>query len=192
MQNWPELCNTLYQNLSETIQTVSIKAPTPDVWMTVGIVVLLLLCSGFVSASEIAFFSLSPNDRSIIDEAKSDGKREGQGKHRSDSKILALLNKSEHLLATILISNNLVNIAIVTLLTFCFEKTIDFGQARWLEFLVMTVLLTFLLLLFGEIVPKIYSAQHALAFSRFAAPKLQILNKVFCTEYIVIYFLIFF
>ena len=147
--------------------------------MTIGIVVILLLCSGFVSASEIAFFSLSPSDKSIIDEAKPEGKREGQGKHRSDSKILALLNNSEQLLATILISNNLVNIAIVTLLTFCFEKIIDFGQARWLEFLVMTVLLTFLLLLFGEIVPKIYGAQHALAFSRFSAPKLQILNNIF-------------
>ncbi|MBQ2293649.1 MAG: gliding motility-associated protein GldE [Bacteroidaceae bacterium] len=179
MQNWQELCNTLFQNLCNTIETVSIQAPTFDVWMTIGIVVILLLCSGFVSASEIAFFSLSPSDKSIIDEAKPEGKREGQGKHRSDSKILALLNNSEQLLATILISNNLVNIAIVTLLTFCFEKIIDFGQARWLEFLVMTVLLTFLLLLFGEIVPKIYGAQHALAFSRFSAPKLQILNNIF-------------
>ncbi len=143
--------------------------PTLGVWIALGIVVVLLLCSGFVSASEIAFFSLKPADRSAIDE----------GKHRADEKVASLLDDEERLLATILISNNLVNVAVIILLYFCFTGTIDFGQAKWLEFLVMTVFLTFLLLLFGEVIPKIYSAQHALGFCRFAAPKLQVLSKVF-------------
>ena len=124
---------------------VSIQAPTIGVWIALGIVLILLLCSGFVSASEIAFFSLSPSDRSTIDEEK----------HPRDTKVASLLDDSERLLATILICNNLVNVAVIILLYFCFDKTIDFGQAKWLEFLVMTVLLTFLLLLFGEIIPKI-------------------------------------
>ena len=151
------------------LSDVTLNMPSPGVWIGFGIVLVLLLCSGFVSASEIAFFSLKPSDRSNIDE----------GKHKADEKVAALLDDEERLLATILITNNLVNVAVIILLYFCFDKTIHFGNAVWLEFLVMTVLLTFLLLLFGEVIPKIYSNQHALAFCRFAAPKLQVLSKVF-------------
>ena len=161
MLSWQEIC--------ETITTVNAQAPSFSVWIVFGIVILLLLCSGFVSASEIAFFSLTPSDKSTIEEEK----------HRSDEIVTDLLNDSERLLATILISNNTVNVAVIILLSYCFNNTIDFGQAHWLEFLVMTVLLTFLLLLFGEVIPKIYGAQHALAFSRFAAPTLQMLTKFF-------------
>ena len=155
--------------VNDIMGEVSFCMPTLGVWIAFGIVLVLLLCSGFVSASEIAFFSLSPSDRSAIDEEE----------HRADEKVKALLADEERLLSTILISNNLVNVGVIILLYFCFDKTIDFGQAKWLEFLVMTVLLTFLLLLFGEIIPKIYSAQHSLAFCRFAAPTLQFLSKAF-------------
>ena len=158
-----------WQECIDSISSISIQMPTLGVWIAFGIVVILLLCSGFVSASEIAFFSLNPADRNTIDESE----------QKADAKVASLLNDSERLLATILISNNLVNVAIIIILYFCFDKTIDFGQAVWLEFLVMTVLLTFLLLLFGEIIPKIYSAQHALAFCRFAAPTLKVLSKAF-------------
>ena len=151
------------------LSSVCFHTPTVGVLIGFGIVILLLLLSGFVSASEIAFFSLTPSDRSKIDEEE----------HKADGKVASLLRDSERLLATILISNNLVNVAVIIILSFCFAQTIDFGQALWLEFLVMTVLLTFLLLLFGEIIPKIYSAQHALAFCRFAAPTLQLLSKAF-------------
>lgn len=156
-------------DMLRTVSTVHLVPPTVGVWVAFGFVAVLLMCSGFVSASEIAFFSLKPADRSSIEEEK----------HPADAKVTRLLNDSEQLLATILISNNLVNIAVITILYFCFDSTIDFGSALWLEFLVMSVLLTFLLLLFGEIIPKIYSAQHALAFCRFAAPALSFLNKVF-------------
>ena len=158
-----------WQEFIDSFNSISFQTPTLGVWIALGIVIVLLLCSGFVSASEIAFFSLTPSDRSTIDEEK----------HPRDEKVTSLLDDSERLLATILISNNLVNVAVIILLYFCFDKTVDFGQAYWLEFAVMTVLLTFLLLLFGEIIPKIYSAQHALAFCRFAAPTLQVLSKVF-------------
>ena len=118
--------------------------------------VLLLYASGFVSASEIAFFSLSPVDLSEIEE----------GKHTSDRRISALLNDSERLLATILISNNFVNVTIIMLCNYFFASTIHFGNSVILEFLLITVVLTFLLLLFGEIMPKIYSAQNTLKFCR--------------------------
>lgn len=131
--------------------------------------IVLLGCSGFVSASEIAFFSLSPTDISTIEE----------NKHASDSKIIQLKNDSERLLATILISNNFVNVAIIMLLNFFFMRTIIFGDSKVLEFLFMTVLLTFLLLLFGEIMPKIYSAQHTLSFCRMVAPVFIGIEKFF-------------
>ncbi len=144
---------------------------TPDLGAMIALIlaILLLYVSGFVSASEIAFFSLTPSDLSEIED----------GKHTSDARIKSLLAESERLLATILISNNFVNVMIIMLCNYFFAFVIDFGDAKILEFLVITVILTFLLLLFGEIMPKIFSSQNALKFSRKAAPTLTILRKVF-------------
>ena len=130
---------------------------------------LLLLASGFASGSEIAFFSLSPSDLSELDENNSD----------DDRKILMLRSDSERTLATILITNNLVNVTIIMLCNYFFSQTVNFGTAYWLEFVCITVLLTFLLLLFGEIMPKVYSGQHALAFCRRSADAIFFLSKVF-------------
>lgn len=148
-----------------------IEVYPPDLGAAIALVlsVLLLGCSGFVSASEIAFFSLSPTDVGKIEE----------NRHAADSKILELKKDSERLLATILISNNFVNVAIIMLLNFFFSKTLFFGDSRLLEFLFMTVLLTFLLLLFGEIMPKIYSSQHTLSFCRMVAPSFVWIEKLF-------------
>ena len=118
--------------------------------------VLLLLCclySGFASGSEIAFFSLSPTDLSELDPDKSD----------TDRDIQMLREDSERTLATILITNNFVNVTIIMLCNYVFAKLVDFGRAYWLQFVCITVLLTFLLLLFGEIMPKIYSRQNPCA-----------------------------
>ena len=131
--------------------------------------ILLLCCSAFVSGSEIAFFSLSPNDLNLI----------GELKHSSDKKILRLREDNERLLATILIANNTVNVGIIMLLNYFFARVIDFGSSELLEFLFMTVLLTFLLLLFGEIMPKIYSAQFTLKFCRISAPVFIFIEKLF-------------
>ncbi|MBQ0048785.1 MAG: gliding motility-associated protein GldE [Bacteroidales bacterium] len=145
--------------------------PSLAAYITLALSVVLLFCSGFVSASEIAFFSLSPSDLSDVEEHK----------HPSDPKILRLRSRSEHLLATILISNNFVNVAIIMLLDFFFASWIRFGtdsMSQILQFVITTVVLTFLLLLFGEIVPKIYSKQHSLAFCRMAAPVFAVLDKI--------------
>lgn len=124
--------------------------------------------SGSASASEIAFFSLSPSDLNEIDERN----------HPSDEKISSLLGDSESLLATVLITNNFVNVTIIMLCNFFFMNVFVFHSAL-AEFLILTVILTFLLLLFGEIMPKIYSAQKTLVFCRFAAPGIYVLRKVF-------------
>ena len=155
--------------LAEIFDGVTVSAPSVGELVAIGLAVLLLFASGFVSASEIAFFSLSPSDLNDIE----------NDDHPSDKHIRSLLGDSERLLATILISNNFVNVTIIMLCNFFFAGVIDFGTSVILEFLVITVVLTFLLLLFGEIMPKIYSAQHTLKFSRMAAPIIVFLKKVF-------------
>lgn len=148
---------------------MTVVPPSMGAIIALILAILLLYASGFVSASEIAFFSLSPSDLSKVDE----------NEHPSDSRIRALLDDSERLLATILISNNFVNVTIIMLCNFFFASVIDFGDAQLLEFLLITVVLTFLLLLFGEIMPKIYSAQNTLKFCRKAAPVVYLLRSVF-------------
>jgi len=155
--------------LAELFDGVTVYPPSVGAIIAITLAVLLLFASGFVSASEIAFFSLSPNDLSEIEEEE----------HSSDKRIMALLDDSERLLATILISNNFVNVTIIMLCNYFFAEVVDFGGSVIVEFLVITVILTFLLLLFGEIMPKIYSAQHTLKFCRFAAPVIMVLKKVF-------------
>lgn len=142
--------------------------PGLGAYVALTLAVLLLFASGFVSASEIAFFSLSPADKNEVDSEK----------HPSDPKIKQLLDDTEQLLATILISNNFVNVTIVMLLNYFFAQWIDFGTSEVLEFVVVSVVLTFVLLLFGEIMPKIYSAQHTLRFVRMAAPVVSVLRRL--------------
>ena len=128
---------------------------------------LLLVLSGFVSASETSFFSLSPEELKAISD-------EDSYRHR---KAESLLSDSERLLATILTANNLVNVAIILLLDLAFAQMMVFS-VEWVEFLVLTVVLTFILLLFGEIIPKLYSANNSLTFSLRAAPMLSALTVV--------------
>lgn len=130
---------------------------------------VLLLASGFASGSEIAFFSLSPTDLNELDE----------NKNEADKKISRLRKDSERTLATILITNNLVNVTIIMLANYFFASWINFGHAIWLEFIVVTILLTFLLLLFGEIIPKVYCGQHALKVCRRFASPIMVLSRLF-------------
>lgn len=128
-------------------------------YIALGLAILLLFCSAFVSGSEIAFFSLTPSDKNEIEESE----------EKVDQQIMQLLDDSEGLLATILCCNNFVNVAIIMLLTYFFDASIAFNSAL-VEFLFMTVLLTFLLLLFGEIMPKIGASQNPLKMARLCAP----------------------
>ncbi len=138
--------------------------------ITAGVIAcLLLLVSGFASGSEIAFFSLSPADLNELDEERT----------AADRSIRLLRQNPERTLATILITNNLVNVTIIMLFGYFFAHTIDFGGAWWLEFLLMTVLLTFLLLLFGEIMPKIYSGLQPLKFCRKAVGGIMFFQRLF-------------
>ena len=154
--------------LANVFNGISVHSPTISAIIAIVLAGLLLLVSGFASASEIAFFSLSPSDLNAIDEKK----------HPSDEKIRKLLDDTERLLATILITNNFVNVTIIVLCNFFFMSVFEF-HSPIAEFLILTVILTFLLLLFGEIMPKIYSAQKTLAFCRFSAPGIWMFRSLF-------------
>ena len=155
--------------LQQLINEVHLLPPTAGAIVAIVLAFLLLIVSGFASGSEIAFFSLSPSDLNELDEEK----------NAVDEKIQHLRNNSERTLATILITNNLVNVTIIMLCNYFFAHVVSFGSAVWLQFVVVTVLLTFLLLLFGEIIPKVYCGQHALAVCRRFAPAIVFLSKVF-------------
>ena len=160
--------NAYLCQLADVFNGISVHSPTISAIIAIVLAGLLLLVSGFASASEIAFFSLSPSDLSAIDEKK----------HPSDEKISKLLEDTERLLATILITNNFVNVTIIMLCNFFFMSVFEF-HSPIAEFLILTVILTFLLLLFGEIMPKIYSAQKTLAFCRFSAPGIWMFRSLF-------------
>ena len=144
-------------------------APSAGAIFAIILAAILLLFSGFASGSEIAFFSLSPNDINELEESNSD----------KDKRILELREDSERTLATILIANNVINVTIIMLCNYFFTSVVDFGSAVWLQFLVITILLTFLLLLFGEIMPKVYCGQHALKMCRMFCDSIFILRKLF-------------
>lgn len=117
--------------------------------VALALAILLLFASGFVSGSEIAFFSLTPAQCEEIEDTP-------KGKS-----ILRLLGIPERLLATILIANNLVNVAIVVLCNFALGPVFE-GMSPVLSFILQSVILTFLILLFGEILPKLYANSNNL------------------------------
>lgn len=155
--------------LQQIFSEVHFLVPTTGVIVAGVLACILLIFSGYASGSEIAFFSLSPNDLNELDEERND----------CDRQIKELREDSERTLATILITNNLVNVTIIMLANYFIAHVIDFGMAYWLEFVVITIFLTFLLLLFGEIMPKVYAGQHVLAFCRFSAPGIIALRRIF-------------
>ena len=153
----------------QLFNSVELFPPSAGALIAILLAAVLLFASAFASGSEIAFFSLSPADLNELDEEK----------HPVDATIERLRDDSERTLATILITNNLVNVTIIMLCNYFFAHVVSFGNAVWLQFVVVTVLLTFLLLLFGEIIPKVYCGQHALAVCRRFAPVISALSRLF-------------
>ena len=151
-----------------------------NITQIVGIValVLLLICSALISGAEVAFFSLSPTDFET---------NEDKSPSRRLAIVQRLLMRPKKLLATILIANNTINIAIVLLFESLssvwfagWEYTIDLYFFRVSAvFLVKIGLATFLILLFGEILPKVYASRNKLNFSAFMAYPLNVLDRLF-------------
>ena len=121
--------------------------------------IILLICSGLASGSEVAFFSLT---RADIDELES-------RQDAASQRVIELLSNPDRLLATILVANNMVNICLVIISTQIVDKLFVFAGVG--DFIFKTVIITFLLLLFGEIMPKVFSQGNPVKISRlFSAP----------------------
>jgi gliding motility-associated protein GldE len=136
------------------------------VWIALATAIIGLFFSAFNSGSEIAYFSLSHKD---IESIEDDIKRE---------RVQHLLDQPERLLATILIGNNLVNIMIVIVLNYAMNHMFTFNSAI-ANFLIQTVILTFLILLFGEVIPKLYATNNNVRFATLVAPALQVMSGLF-------------
>lgn len=137
---------------------------------TVALVIaaFALVASGFVSGSEISYFSLTPQQ--LDDDDDEHGPERNAGVRR-------LLAMPERLLATILIANNLVNVTIVILCNFALGPVFEGMGAVW-SFVLQSVILTFLILLFGEIIPKLYAQTRPLLWAHMASPVLLALVKL--------------
>lgn len=131
------------------------------------IVFLLLVCSALISGSEVAFFSI---DSKKINTIK---------KEEAFYNIKTLLNKPNKLLATILITNNLVNVAIIILSTYITNTIFDFDSLPILKFIIQIVVVTFILLMTGELIPKVLANQNPLKFAKLMTRPLGILNDLF-------------
>ncbi len=153
----PLLCNIIYYPLSG------------EVIGGLLILLLLLISSALISGSEVAFFSLSPNDKDLLKNSKA----------KVHSIIKKHLEVPDKLLANILIANNFVNVGIVILSTYLVHSTIDFSASPILGFVIEVITITFVLLLFGEILPKIYASSFPLVFSELMARPLQLTSKLF-------------
>ncbi|MEC8599365.1 MAG: gliding motility-associated protein GldE [Bacteroidota bacterium] len=139
-----------------------------SIWFQLLIIFLLLTCSALISASEVAFFSLQLKSLEDLDE---DDITTGT------SRVISLLKNPKRLLATILVANNFINIAIVLLFTILSKKIFVGINNPFLLLFIDIGIVTTLILIFGEILPKVYANRNAYAFSLFIAPIIQFLDR---------------
>ncbi|WP_372917362.1 gliding motility-associated protein GldE [Salegentibacter sp.] len=141
--------------------------------INIVILLLLLLCSAMISGAEVAFFSLTPAD--IITE---DGKRS-----KAQKIVVNLLDRPKKLLATILVANNSINIAIVLLFDTLTDSLFNRMQTEFwgvdIKLIIEVGVVAFLILLFGEILPKVYASRNKVQFSNFMAHPLNFLDTFF-------------
>jgi putative hemolysin len=150
------------------ISMVLQSAPT-IFYLVYGVILLiLLLLSGLVSGSEVAFFSLSPGEVQSL--------RDGNA---LEKRIYSLVSKPKRLLATILILNNFINISFITLATFLTWKITGTESAEGKIIVILTTIITFLIVYFGEVVPKIYANQRRISFAKLTAPLISTSAQIF-------------
>ncbi len=135
----------------------------------IALLFLLLLCSALISGAEVALFSLTRTD--LEDETQTNA--------TAINIITKLLERPKKLLATILVANNFINIGIVILFAYLGEFIFTGIQSELLQFLLEVVVITFLILLFGEILPKIYASRNKMKFAVLMAYPLRVLDVLF-------------
>ena len=136
-----------------------------DVLFSFLAIILLIVSSAFISGAEVAYFSL---DSSELEELEKDGET-----------VLKLLKNPNQLLATILIANNFINVGIIVISAFLTSIAISFPEGSNLEFVFQVIVITSLLVLFGEITPKVYANNNPISFSLKMSKPLVFLEKLF-------------
>ena len=142
---------------------------TPGIAAGILFMILLLAVSAAISSSEIAFFSLGPGH---LNDLKNENSKRSQ-------MTLTLLERPKKLLATILIANNFANVSIILLSSFIINALFDFGQSPVMGFLFQVVIITSAILLFGEIMPKIYATQYSMKTANILVMPMNFLVKFF-------------
>jgi gliding motility-associated protein GldE len=137
--------------------------------VSIVVLIILVILSGLVSGSETAFFSLTPSDIALLT----------QSKHKKDVMVLDLRNKPKELLATILISNNFINVAIVILSTYVTSLLFNLANFPILAILLQVVVITSIILIFGEIIPKILANKEPVMIANLMVRPLSVLMKIF-------------
>lgn len=138
-----------------TFLTILLSADVLSKFISIALLFLLLLMSALISGAEVAFFSLSKIDIDRASESRSSKKKA----------VVSLLERPKRLLATILVSNNFVNILIVLIFAYIGDFLFAEMTSELLKFLIEVVLVTFLILLFGEVLPKLYASRNSMKFA---------------------------
>jgi len=157
--------------LSYLLLLSGIGIKTPDFKIVIGflVILVLLLGSALMSASEVAFFSLGPED---LEKLKTN-------KDKKSKTVLNLYGNPEKLLSTVLVANNTINIAVVLLAAFLSLRIFDFSSEPVLGFIINVIIITFVLLFFGEVMPKVYASRNHISIALFMAYPLVMLQKLF-------------
>jgi putative hemolysin len=151
------------------VSGIAVNAPDFKIIVGLLILIILLLGSALMSASEVAYFSFRPED---IEKFKTN-------KNKQSQVALKLYNKPEKLLSTVLVANNTINIAIVLLAAYLSSRMFDFSSEPVIGFIINAVVITFLLLFFGEVMPKVYASRNHISVAILMAYPLTVLEKIF-------------
>ena len=135
-----------------------------------AIMLLLIILSALMSGSEVAFFSITASDKVNLVEEETN----------NNNRILLLLSTPKKLLATILIANNFINVAIVMVSTFVADNLINNNALSGTsQFIIHVVLITFIILLFGEVIPKVYATKYNVKFAKAMALPIHYMSIIF-------------
>jgi putative hemolysin len=168
LQLTTELSEESYYQAFTSVSGFTVNPFTLDLLFALIAILVLLVLSALVSGAEAAFFSLSPKEIDSFETSKS----------KTHQIIVKLLNIPERLLATILVTNNFVNIGIIVISAYLSSALFDFSNAPLMGFIIEVVVITLVIVFFGEILPKIYAIRYAGKVASFMATPLEIAEKV--------------
>lgn len=157
-----------YPILSAISWNIEFLSFTPGIVVSLTAILVLLLCSALLSGSEVAYFSLSPSEKQVITGLQT----------KKNTYLLKNLESPEQLLATLLVANNFLNVGVVILSSLTINHLVDFPEQPVMEFVFQVIIISFLILLIGKVIPKIYTTKHALKFARFVSLPLYFLMKI--------------